>query len=299
MNKLQELINEQLGNCPVCNKMNNKTFKITKWKKIELKYSICKNCSLVYLNPRMNDQNTQDFYEKYYRVLYDGDAIPTQEQINYQLGRALYFKKVLDPYIISINSSDLILDIGSSAGILLDTFSELKGKNNRIMGIEPGEGYRNHSKAKGYQVFENIDSVPNQYYNKFKLITMSHVLEHLANPVDFLSFVSEKLLSNDGIMMIEVPNLYGHASFEIAHNLCYTRKTLCDTLSLASLKVINLHSHANPLTSMRPMFLNAIVQKSYDQKIPTKYPSWIVKIKYQLGPNKNPKYYKYFNKLIQ
>ncbi len=49
------------------------------------------------------------------------------------------------------------------------------------------------------------------------LISMFHVLEHLPDPVGYLSALRQKFLEPDGWLLIEVPNLYAHDCFEVAH----------------------------------------------------------------------------------
>lgn len=296
--QVQALLTHNITQCPVCSNNQLALFKKTIWKGINLKYDICKKCSLVFLNPQMSEMNTNVFYDKYYRLVYEGSENPTDEVIKYQEGRAQYFNQIIKPYLNEIKPDGLVLDIGSSGGVLLDMMNLIVKDSTKIFGVEPGEAYRNYSNQKGYNVVGNLDEIDKSLKGKFQVITMSHVLEHIAYPVGYLEKISEYLCPKTGIFMIEVPNLYGHASFEVAHNICFTRKTLVDSIKLAGLEVVNIHSHANPLPSQRPMFLNALVKVGNQKTKPTTYPNYLVNLFYKLGPNNNPNHYKYFKTLI-
>jgi 2-polyprenyl-3-methyl-5-hydroxy-6-metoxy-1,4-benzoquinol methylase len=76
---------------------------------------------------------------------------------------------------------------------------------------------------------------------RFDLISLFHVLEHLPNPVQSLQAIASKL-SRDGLLYIEVPNATWpcspHYMFFRAHTLYFTAAGLTSTLAAAGLQIV-------------------------------------------------------------
>jgi len=78
-------------------------------------------------------------------------------------------------------------------------------------------------------VYPSLDDLGQADGGRFDLVSMAHVLEHIPNPVEYLSDLRERYLTPDGWLLIEVPNLYAHDSFEIAHSIAFSSHTLRET----------------------------------------------------------------------
>ena len=115
------------------------------------------------------------------------------------------------------------------------------------IGIELGDGYRKATKESGLMVYKNLDDLSSNHSKiKFDFISICHVLEHINNPIKFLQNIAINFLSEDGTLFIEVPNIRGACSFEVPHSICFSEKTLTDTVNMAGLKVSFKHFHGNP-----------------------------------------------------
>lgn len=92
-----------------------------------------------------------------------------------------------------------LLDIGSGTGEFL-----LTAKNNgwETVGIEPIKKAREIAIEKNLKIFSDLNEVKNQ---KFDVITLWHVLEHIPN-LDETIVTLSKLLTNKGTLIIAVPN---------------------------------------------------------------------------------------------
>ncbi|MDD5034079.1 MAG: class I SAM-dependent methyltransferase [Methylococcaceae bacterium] len=84
---------------------------------------------------------------------------------------------------------------------------------------------------------------------RFDVIVMNHVLEHTANPVEFLSDVL-RLLSPGGVVHIAVPNvacweakLSGWNSYEPYHLLYFTPETLRQSVLQAGMRADSVSTH--------------------------------------------------------
>lgn len=97
-----------------------------------------------------------------------------------------------------------ILDIGAGTGDFLKVCS-----NNswNVFGTEPDLGARNIALKKGVELQENLSSFKNQ---KFEIITLWHVLEHVENLQEYIVLL-KNLLSENGRLIVAVPN---HKSFD-------------------------------------------------------------------------------------
>ena len=98
-----------------------------------------------------------------------------------------------------------VLDIGCGAGSLLRKF-EIQGA--KVTGFEPdrimSETARGRLSANAR--VENALFSPQDWHDAaFDLICMSHVLEHIPNPVDFLAAL-RRITRHGGYLFIEVPN---------------------------------------------------------------------------------------------
>ncbi|ARV15745.1 class I SAM-dependent methyltransferase [Polaribacter sp. SA4-12] len=117
---------------------------------------------------------------------------------NYTLKRKLSLINSFD------TESKNILDVGAGTG----DFLKICAANNwNVLGVEPSSDARNIAKEKGVVLKEDLLEIENQ---KFDVITLWHVLEHVEMLSDYISKLKE-LLSDNGRLVIAVPN---HKSYD-------------------------------------------------------------------------------------
>lgn len=100
-----------------------------------------------------------------------------------------------------ISKPGRVLEIGCSTGTLL---SLLKKSNWEVIGVEFSKLAAKEAVKKGLNVF----NTKFEYFHsteKFDLIILNHVLEHLDNPVKIIEKVL-MLLADKGYVLIDVPN---------------------------------------------------------------------------------------------
>lgn len=92
-----------------------------------------------------------------------------------------------------------ILDVGAGTGEFLKV---CKNNSWNVFGTEPNNNARNIAAKKGIILKEDISKFSNQ---KFEIITLWHVLEHVENLSEYISNLNQ-MLSSFGRLIIAVPN---------------------------------------------------------------------------------------------
>lgn len=203
----------------------------------------------------MNAVELDEFYAAEYRWIYQGDEGPSSRDLQTQDGRASALLDFVADTILEVNRH---LDIGCSAGILLGRFQD--HFNCQPIGVEPGDNYRDYAQARDLRVYPDLSALFAAGEERFDLISMAHVLEHLPDPVGYLSDLHENLLTAEGSLLVEVPNLYCHDSFEIAHLMNFSVHTLRETLNKAGYSVLKMFKHGRPRSKMLPLYLTVLAQ---------------------------------------
>ena len=245
---------EILSQCPLCKSDRSTLFDQREFRGYMVINRLCSNCGLVYQSPRKTESELREFYLGEYRHIYQGDEGPSQKDITVQTARASgIVDLLLDNGVEHINHH---LDIGSSTGLLLEKVK--KEFHCQVTGIEPGNAYREYALSKDLEVFESLEALIAAGEWKFDLITMIHVLEHMPDPVEYLSQLKSNLMTEQGKLLVEVPNLYAHDSFEIAHLTCFSRHSLFEVLEQASFKTIFLEAHGRPRSTLIPLYISLL-----------------------------------------
>ena len=191
----------------------------------------CKHCGQVYLSPRLSEEYISLAYRSYYthgraftqpaarfrrsfidslvRTAYNAyRSGSTLKRYAIKLLRLVYplttfVEAKMRHLYLSNHNSPMVLDIGCGDGGFLSIAQALGLKAE---GIDPDPNAVAAAKAKGLNVAcGTIDSLID-YDRRFEFITLSHVIEHVYDPVHVLS-QCYRLLTVGGILWIETPNV--------------------------------------------------------------------------------------------
>jgi len=256
-------------NCFLCGSDQNEAFANVESFGFPLEYYQCAHCGFVFQSPENNQAVDKDFYTETYREIYQSSTEPTKKDVWVQEQRALTLAGLLQT--LKIGPHKRILDIGASTGLLLETFqnsllpdirddANLTSSPVEAVGVEPGDAYRSYAQQRGLSMYSSLEALLESKPEKFDLVSMIHVLEHLPNPVDVLELIRKELLQDDGVLLLEVPNFYAHESYELAHLACYTPHTLQGVLRQAGYHVFFFHRHGLPRSSVLNLYLTLCAQ---------------------------------------
>ena len=169
------------------------------------------------LDPIPNEREITEFYQsQYYNLVRKGKRAPDVHKLmtdgeeadreHSWLSSSLYS----DILAVLEQKGNLIskrlLDIGCGTG---EFIAFMKQHGWEAVGLELSSEGVAIAKSKGLEVYnlsieEFLSKYP-QYSSTFNIVTLLHVLEHIPNPVEFLSLV-KNLLTNTGMIVIQVPN---------------------------------------------------------------------------------------------
>ncbi len=251
---IEALFTEAVGQCPCCGGADAEPFERLVFRGVPLRYLLCADCGLVYQSPRIPEAALPDFYATRYRQLYVGQAAPTEQQLAVEQARARHLLDLLP----AGSAPRLHLDIGCGSGALLDLSRRQSGC--RVVGIEPDDAQRAYAAGRGLPVFASLDGWIQSSGERPDLISMSHLLEHLNDPVAALKRLSADVLAPDGRLLIEVPNVYWHWALEIAHPLAFGPSTLRATLDRAGFEARTLVAHGVPRSRL-PLYLSVVAER--------------------------------------
>ncbi len=246
---------ETVDHCPLCQSEISSLFDRRLFRGHQVVNRLCGRCGLVFQSPRMTPGELDEFYAREYRQVYQGEEGPTQKDLFVQHGRADALLGLMSAHGVA---PARYLDIGCSSGILLKRFMEHFGCE--VVGVEPGVAYRDYARKQGLTVYSDITELKGSADPRFDLISLAHVLEHLPDLVGYLVDLRVDHLAPSGWMLIEVPNLYAHDSFEIAHMISFSECTLRQTLKKVGYEVVALKKHGAPRSKILPLYLTLLAR---------------------------------------
>lgn len=165
--------------------------------------SQCKNCKIAFTNPPpiVPDYSNMDFHSK--ADAENKDSLTFIENLHPDWQNLIHKQKGLISSHYDYSAS--ILEIGCGEGILLFELKKSGFKN--IEGIEPSKYAAIRGQKKDLKI-SNIFFESSVIEEKFDLIIMSHVFEHIEDPQTFLQNVS-KVLKEDGSILFTQTNYKG------------------------------------------------------------------------------------------
>lgn len=200
-----------------------------------LRTVICKECGLIWSDPRPTEEELKEYYANKYRREYKGIYEPKRKHIY----RDARWAKIRIGLIRDIFRKDQrMLDIGSGSGVYVSVLRKL---GYDAHGIEPDVGHATYSRDVMGLPVRNCYAEDLESDERYDVISISHVLEHMTDPCGKLAQIS-KHLTKDGFFVVDVPNAEDlkqdpHNRYHKAHVYTYNPETMEGLGRKAGLKV--------------------------------------------------------------
>lgn len=198
----------------------------------------CKQCGLIYQNPRPDEDGIKSLYSEGY---YTGSS------------QAVYVKDLYKERIIAnerlkilekMKSPGRSLDIGCCFGAFLDV-AQSRGWDSYGVDIAPFAVEKTRNKGLKISLGE-VSSV--HFDNKFfDLVTMTETIEHLRDPLETL-IETRRILKDNGILYIQTTNMDSLRARLLSpkvyyylptHLYYFTKKTITEMLKKSGFKIFN------------------------------------------------------------
>ncbi len=254
--------------CPLCHGLEFEKLASTDRYNMGIVTMGCLGCGLVMTNPQPTSEALDDFYAHHYRRYYRQSMAPTLSHI-----RALRIDERTSAAVdFLIARGDLlpdmaVLDIGASEGSMLRAVGE-RLPSTRRFAIEPdarlGDFTVQHA---GCQVHASLQAFRESQPEPINLVIMNHVLEHIRNPIQFLSSLKPLLASNARIY-IDVPDLREYhklSALHIAHLYHFGPDTLAQAAASAGYSVQVIEKHSPP---RHPRSLRCVLSAAEPATVP-------------------------------
>lgn len=190
----------------------------------------CDKCGLTFSNPQVKIvYETHNRYFKYY--------------LKNETGRRRTARWRIEQ-IKKMNQGGRLFEIGCSGGLFLD---EARNAGFSVSGSELNKEAAFYARTMlGLTVYEEIDLFKIERDEKWDVIVMFNVLEHLSNPAESIRYILDNMLSREGLFVIEVPNIFtihsriaGTAGqhLSMVHNFYFSENTLENLFRRSGLEI--------------------------------------------------------------
>jgi 2-polyprenyl-3-methyl-5-hydroxy-6-metoxy-1,4-benzoquinol methylase len=186
----------------------------------------CANCGVAWQDPQPSPEDIPKLYARYYTHHATGETAlagfrrATYQWVMYRMGYRVGTPKGILPRLVSYAppvaaaAALEVLDLASSpVGTLLDVgcgngdfIARMQSFGWRVSGVDPDPTAVARARSLGLEAFSGaITDVPAT--NQYDAITLSHVIEHVPDPVGLLRECRRRLRPGTGILVMTTPNI--------------------------------------------------------------------------------------------
>ncbi|GGG10440.1 class I SAM-dependent methyltransferase [Pontibacter amylolyticus] len=197
---------ERLEQCPICGKEDFKNFLVVTDNAVSKESFViveCENCNFKFTNPRPDAASIDKYYESEEYISHSNIKTGIINRA-YHVVRSITTKQKVELINRHVPAKGTILDYGCGTGVFLNA---CKQDGWDIRGVEPNIRAREEaSSLTGEIIAKGLEEISGE---KFEVITMWHVLEHIHTLNETLAELIN-LLQDDGTLIIAVPNADSH-----------------------------------------------------------------------------------------
>jgi len=201
---------------------------------------LCTRCGLLRTNPRMKEEAYAHFYQHFYRAIYERPGHDPEVYFAMQETTAR-LRAIRTLRRVSLGAGSSVAEIGCGAGWNLMPYAK---RGHRVVGWDVDDGYLALGRARGLDLRHGLLSDACSSGEHYDFIVLSHVLEHLLDPVADLNAL-KLLLNPNGVLSIEVPSAFATARleryFQNAHTWSFVPETLRAVMEHAGFECIAMN----------------------------------------------------------
>lgn len=208
----------------------------------------CENCEFVFASPMPSDKELELYNAGYFESAHGGHP-KSQSSIAFFSGinklRCEYLSQILDKKNFTASR---ILEIGPGQGYFASHWLS-KYPNSSYYGVETDDTCHDVLKKTGVKILlpEQVESS----IEEVDLIIMSHVLEHVSDPHNFLQIVTRKL-KKGGALFIEVPcNDWQHKEYDEPHLLFFNKNSINLALKNVGFNDVQVDYFGQPIEALK------------------------------------------------
>lgn len=208
--------------CPVCNSRNVKTQGIFRYKNpifANTSRVICMSCEMIFVSPMPSDEDLANYNASYFETAHGGLANSPIEKLFFKGIASLrlsYLKKFLERHNIKCRH---VLEFGPGPGYFAKCWLE---QDHQIIysAVETDRASHKYLEHLGVNLIRSSDQIQSD------VVVMSHVLEHVPNPVEFIKKATQGLIPG-GALFIEVPcQDWAHKLLDEPHILFFDKNPM-------------------------------------------------------------------------
>jgi SAM-dependent methyltransferase len=237
--------------CPICGSFDFEfkgVYRAAHPAFIGMKRAHCKNCDMVFADPMPSDSALAEFNASYFTCAHGGKP-QSRTAAAFFSGiarlRIAYVEAYLAIHQITVSR---ILELGPGPGFFARTWLD-RHPTTIFKAIETDSSCHASLKEIGVHL---VDRTENQAKEEpFDLIVMSHVLEHVTSPTQFISKAT-KNLRKGGALFIEVPcRDWEHKNIDEPHLLYFDKESMKRLLGNQGFGEIKVSYHGQKIANLR------------------------------------------------
>jgi SAM-dependent methyltransferase len=205
--------------CPICGSAN--TFAVAPFRHQTSIFAgcsraACAECEMIFASPMPSSALLSDYNKNYFSNAHGGQPSSRSARAFFSAVaklRVAYLKRILARRGVSVS---VVLEIGPGPGYFAKAWKEANG-NCTYMAVETDRSCHHALEVNGVELIDLPHQVP------IDLVVMSHVLEHVPDPVNFIRQATAALKVG-GMLFIEVPcQDWAHKKLDEPHVLFFDK----------------------------------------------------------------------------
>jgi SAM-dependent methyltransferase len=213
-----------------------------------MKRVLCNACGMVFADPIPSDSALAEFNASYFSCAHGGKP-QSRTATAFFTGIARLRMAYLEPYLTTHQITvSRVLELGPGPGFFARNWLK-KHPNTIFNAIETDSSCHASLKEIGVRLVDPAERQAKE--EPFDVIVMSHVLEHVSSPIQFISEATQNLRKG-GALFIEVPcRDWEHKPIDEPHLLFFDKEPMKRLLGNQGFEEIKVSYHGQKIANLR------------------------------------------------